>query len=158
MPATHTRYPGSDEQVFPCERGDPVRISATVRLDEAFLWSFGTFSVPVHLWQAMSRYAPCIEPAVLNEWIEVMRGYASEPASRDAHMAALRWLEPQHDTGLVRGLGRKLRDSGSPLFCIRRQLPSAVLHRRRSTHLPAACLSESGRRLAADPWSAAAVS
>ena len=89
MPATHTRYPGSDEQVFPCERGDPVRISATVRLDEAFLWSFGTFSVPVHLWQAMSRYAPWIEPAVLNEWIEVMRGYASEPASRDAHMAAL---------------------------------------------------------------------
>ena len=118
MPATHTRYPGSDEQVFPCGRGDPVRISATVRLDEAFLWSFGTFSVPVHLWQAMSRYAPWIEPAVLNEWIEVMRGYASEPASRDAHMAALHWLEPEHDTGLVRGLGRKLRDSGSPLFCV----------------------------------------
>ena len=47
-----------------------------------------------------------------------MRGYASEPASRDAHMAALHWLEPEHDTGLVRGLGRKLRDSGSPLFCV----------------------------------------
>ena len=33
-------------------------------------------------------------------------------------MAALHWLEPEHDTGLVRGLGRKLRDSGSPLFCV----------------------------------------
>ena len=118
MPATYTKYPGSNEPVFPCKRGDPVRVSGTVRLDEAFLWSFGTFSVPVHLWQAMSRYAPWIEPAVLNEWIEVMRGYASEPVSRDAHMAALRWLEPEHETGDVRRLGRRLRECGSPLFCV----------------------------------------
>ena len=44
MPATYTKYPGSNEPVFPCKRGDPVRVSGTVRLDEAFLWSFGTFS------------------------------------------------------------------------------------------------------------------
>ena len=43
-----------------------MRVRNAVRLDEAFLWSFGTFSVPAHLWQAMSRYAPWIEPAVLN--------------------------------------------------------------------------------------------
>ena len=86
--------------------------------DEAFLWSFGTFSVPVNLWQAMSRYAAWIEPAVLNEWIEMMRGYAHQPDSRDAHMAALKWLEPGHDTGLVRGLGRRLRESGARLYCV----------------------------------------
>ena len=118
MPATHTRYPGSTDPMFPCKRGQPIRLSDAVRLDEAFLWSFGTFSVPVNLWQAMSRFAPWIEPAVLAEWIEIMRGYESSPASWDAHMAALRWLEPEHDTGVVRMLGRTLRDSGTPLFCV----------------------------------------
>ena len=118
MPATYTTYPGSSEPVFPCERREPGRVGDSVRMDEAFLWSFGTLSVPVHLWQAMSRYAPWIEPAVLNEWIEIMRGYASNTVSWDDHMASLRWLEPEHDTGVVRGLGRRLRASGSPLFCV----------------------------------------
>ena len=117
MPATFTTYPGSSDPIFPCARR-PVRIRDTVRVDEAFLWSFGTFSVPVNLWQAMSRYAAWIEPAVLNEWIEMMRGYARQPDSRDAHMAALKWLEPGHDTGLVRGLGRRLRESGARLYCV----------------------------------------
>lgn len=67
----------------------------------------------------MSRYAPWVEPAVLNEWIEIMRGYASEPISRDACMVALRRLEPEHETGGIRRLGRRLRESGSPLFRVR---------------------------------------
>ena len=66
----------------------------------------------------MSRYAAWIEPAVLNEWIDMMRGYARQPDSRDSHTAALRWLEPGHDTGLVRGLGRRLRETGTRLYCV----------------------------------------
>ena len=41
--------------------------------------------------------------------------YRQTPDSRDAHIAALRWLEPGHDTGFVRGLGRRLRESGALL-------------------------------------------
>ena len=118
MPATFTTYPGSSDPVFPCKRGKPVQTGQAARLDDAFLWSFGTFSVPTHLWQAMSRYAPWIEPAILNEWIEIMRGYTANPVSWDDHRTALRWLEPEHDTGTVRALGRKLRRSGSALFCV----------------------------------------
>ena len=99
MPATYTTYPGSPDPVFPCKPDKPVRTGQAVRLDGAFLWSFGTFSVPAHLWQAMSRYAPWIEPAILNEWIEIMRGYTANPGSWDDHLTALRWLEPEHDTG-----------------------------------------------------------
>ena len=95
MPATYTTYPGSADPVFPCKPGKPVRTSQAARLDDAFLWSFGTFSVPTHLWQAMSRYA-----------------------SWDEHLTALRWLKPEHDTGIVRALGRRLRRSGSALFCV----------------------------------------
>ena len=118
MPATFTTYPGSSDPVFPCKRGNPVRTVQAVRLDDAFLWSFGTFSVPTHLWQAMSRYAPWIEPAILNEWIEIMRGYTANPLSWDDHRTALRWLEPEHDTDIVRALGRNLRRSGSALYCV----------------------------------------
>ena len=118
MPATYTTFPGSSDPVFPCKPGKPVRTGEVARLDDAFLWSFGTFSVPTHLWQAMSRYAPWIEPAVLSEWIEVMRGYTASPVSWDDHLAALRWLEPEHDTGIVREVGQNLRRSGSGLFCV----------------------------------------
>ena len=86
------------------------------------LWA-GRDRVGGHLAPAPGRwhrrpYAAWIEPAVLNEWIEMMRGYARQPDSRDTHMAALRWLEPGHDTGLVRGLGRRLRESGTRLYCV----------------------------------------
>ena len=40
---------GSTEPMFPWKRAGPVRIRDAVRLDDAFQWSFGTFSVPVHL-------------------------------------------------------------------------------------------------------------
>ena len=58
MPATYIKYPGSSEPVFSCAR-TPVRIRDTVRVDDAFLWSFGTFSVPVGLWHRPADDAPC---------------------------------------------------------------------------------------------------
>ncbi len=123
MPATHTKYPGSSEPVFPCNRrSGPGPNAGGVRLDEAFLWSFGTFSVPTHLWQSMGRYAAWIEPAVLNEWIEIMRGnqqaLGQDPGSWDQHLEALRWLDAEHETGRVRKVVRMLRENESPLYCV----------------------------------------
>lgn len=118
MPATYITYPGSNEAVFPCRAHGPVRTRERVELDEPFLWSLGTLSVPRHLWQAMGRYAAWIEPAIVNEWTETMRGYEGlSPIPWDTHLAALRWLDPRHDTALVRGLAQALQASGRPLFC-----------------------------------------
>ena len=47
-----------------------------------------------------------------------MRRYESTPSSWDTHMTALRWLDPEHDTGVVRALGQRLRARGSTLFCV----------------------------------------
>ena len=118
MPATYITYPRSNNPVFPTERRGPVRVRDSLRLDESFLWSFGTLSVPVNLWRAMSRYAPWIEPAILNEWINVMRGYERTPTGWDEHMNALRWLVPDHDTSFVRQLAEDLRKGNSGLFCV----------------------------------------
>ena len=118
MPATFITYPGSSMPVFPCTRGKAVQVRANVRIDAPFLWSFGSFLVPVHLWQAMSRYAPWIEPAVLSEWVEIMRGYEDNPSTWDEHLRALNWLEADHDTRLVRDRVDQLRTDGSPLYCV----------------------------------------
>lgn len=123
MPATYITYPRSEKPVFPTRRKGPVRLRDSLRLDESFLWSFGTFSVPLNLWQAMSRYAPWIEPAILNEWVHVMRGYERTPTEGaatpwDKYMSALRWLVPDHDTSFVRQLAEDMRKADSGLFCV----------------------------------------
>ena len=117
-PAKHITYPGSSKPVFPRKRGKPVRLSDNVRIDERFLWSFGSFFVPVHLWQAMSRYARWIEPAVLSEWVDIMRGYEDKPSSWDEHLQALNWLEADHNTREVRDRVGQLQAGGSPLYCV----------------------------------------
>ncbi len=118
MPATHITYPSSNKPVFATERMGSVQVGDRLRLDESFLWSLGTMSVPVNLWRAMSRYAPWIEPAILNEWIHVMRSYKGNLRGWDEHMNALRWLVPDHDTSFVRQLAEDLRKGNSGLFCV----------------------------------------
>lgn len=126
MPAHFITFPGSDRQVFPCDYTGPVRKRVAVRLDEAFLWSVGSISVPIHLWRAMSRFASWLEPAVLNEWVRMMRAYESQkegmPRSWDRHRGALQWLEPKRDTKIVRKRAQQLRDK-QPLFCIWTEKP-----------------------------------
>ena len=121
MPANYITYPGSDQRLFPCGRAGAVRVESQVSIDERFLWSFGSFSVPRNLWQAMGRYASWLEPAVLNEWIRQMRVYErrlhGNVVSWDSHWAALQWPAPKHDTAIARGRAEKLRE-GKSLYCV----------------------------------------
>lgn len=121
MPANYITYPGSSERVFPCGRADAVHVKSQVNLDEPFLWSFGSFSIPRNLWQAMGRYASWLEPAVLNEWIRQMRIYErklhGDVASWDSHWTALQWLTPEHDTAIARRRAEELRE-GKLLHCV----------------------------------------
>ena len=98
-----------------------MRVESQVSIDERFLWSFGSFSVPRNLWQAMGRYASWLEPAVLNEWIHQMRVYerrlAGNVVSWGSHWTALQWPAPKHDTGIARRRAEKLRGSAS-LYCV----------------------------------------
>lgn len=60
-------------------------------LDAPFLGSFSHLLVPRHLWQAMSHYAAWIEPALLNEWTELMQGYEGDAwRTHDEHFTLLR--------------------------------------------------------------------
>ena len=122
MPATYITYPGSDKPVFPCKRGRSLRIGSSVSIDKKLLRSFGSFYVPLNLWQAMGRYAAWLEPAVLNEWIRMMRTYEQRTSdgrqSLDTHWKALEWLAPEHDTDIARRCANALRRDGRALHCV----------------------------------------
>lgn len=67
----------------------------------------------------MSHYAAWIEPTLLNEWIELMQSYeGSARRTHDEHLALLRWLDPVHDTHLVRDLAENIREHNTALYCV----------------------------------------
>jgi SAM-dependent methyltransferase len=118
MPAHYITYPGKEEQVFVAESARPPR-AGEFALDAPFLRAFGRLLVPRHLWQAMSRYAAWIEPALLNEWTKLMRSYEGDAKrTHDEHFALLRWLDPEHDTRLVRNFALKVRERNQVLYCL----------------------------------------
>jgi SAM-dependent methyltransferase len=119
MPAKHLK--GADRTpVFPATYGRIPRGDALALNAETF-WTYGTIRAPLPVWQALRRMAAWIEPMLLAEWVRLTRGYA-ERAGRtvdgDAVLSALRWLEPDRDTTLVRDLAAARLQRGETLTCV----------------------------------------
>ena len=103
MPVRHTTWPGSKDSVFATEQATIRLRNGAVRLDRQTLSRFGDFHVPSHIWDCASRYACWLEPAIINEWVELMHSYEAHP-NKSAARDALRWSEPVRRTQLVRKL------------------------------------------------------
>jgi len=102
-PAHFTTWPGSNRPIF---EGGAARVAIKdepARLDKATLSRFGVFRVPSFLWDAFSRYACWIEPAIVNEWIGLMSGWDVR-YSMDVYHQGLQWVEGRRDTSKVRQL------------------------------------------------------
>ena len=103
MPAHYTTWPGSTDPVFIAETASLRIGDQPVRLDRETLSRFGVFHIPSHIWDCVSRYACWLEPAIVNEWFELMNRYEvrynTEPLRE-----ALRWKEPVRRTDLVRSV------------------------------------------------------
>ena len=118
MPATHLTHPDGS-RIFPVERRSPTRPN-DLRLDSAYLWAFGSLSVPVHLWRAMQRYAVWIEPALVEEWIALSQKYANtQERTLDATVlrASMDWQEPQRDAADAKRRASRLLER-QPLYCV----------------------------------------
>ena len=103
MPAHYTTWPGSTAPVFIAEPS-PIRLrDGPVRLDRETLSRFGGFHIPSHIWDCASRYACWLEPAIINEWFDLMNRYEMRYNTEPVH-EALRWREPVRRTDMVRGL------------------------------------------------------
>jgi hypothetical protein len=120
MPATFTRYPNSDTQVFGVSRGRRGGASSTV-LDLETLRGWGLIEVPGHLWRAMSRFGSWIEPMLVTEWSRLIRAYADRmglAVAPGAAEAALAWVEPVRTTALGRDVAQRLLACGQPIECV----------------------------------------
>lgn len=117
MPAHFITWPGSQSPVFEGQyQGMRVREQAA-RLDSATLASFGTFQIPTPLWDAMSRYACWLEPAIVHEWVQLMQRYDTGYDTGTLHHA-LQWQESRRDTQQVRQLVAQRLKHPAPLPCV----------------------------------------
>ncbi len=102
-PAHFTTWPGTNRPVFE-GAANRIRIrEEPVTLDRETLSRFGVFRVPAMLWDTFSRYACWVEPAIVNEWVNLMSGWEVRYSTEIYHKA-LQWAEGRRDTSLMRKL------------------------------------------------------
>ncbi|WP_237216703.1 methyltransferase domain-containing protein [Falsiroseomonas oryziterrae] len=120
MPARHLTF-ADDTPVFPAEFGRRPRGEGPLPLNAELFWELGSLRVPLHVWQALRRMAAWIEPMLLAEWVRQSRDFAERAGrtlSGDDLLGALRWLEPERDTGFVRGLVQERLRRGEAIACV----------------------------------------
>ncbi|WP_258240895.1 class I SAM-dependent methyltransferase [Pseudidiomarina homiensis] len=105
MPAKYITLPGTQIEVFHVELERTQKPKGPLVLDYAFLKSLGTFYVPRSIWDALARFSVWIEPALVNEWSNLMASYAlnqQRALSRVDYLNALAWENPERTTSRVR--------------------------------------------------------
>ncbi len=114
MPAKHLTF-HDGKPIFPVERRRLGIARVDGRLDAPYLWSFGGFSIPRHLWRAFQRYNVWIEPALVAEWARLMHRYATTQERKldNAEVArGLEWSEPGPAVDVSRRRAVQLLDQG----------------------------------------------
>lgn len=117
MPVKYTKWPGNNRQIFEAQVRTPRLPAGPIQLDRDTLAAFGSFFVPTLLWDCFSRYACWLEPAIVNEWIQLMQGYEVRYSS-DVYHTALRWEEGRRDTSVVRDIVQDLIADDHPIRCV----------------------------------------
>ena len=120
MPANYITDPHSGGTVFGGAK-QQVRPTSRCVIDKAYLTSFGTFYVPPKLWDAMSRYAYWIEPAILKEWYTLMKAFDKRydnSRNMEDYYEALYYQDVKRDTAQARERAILLQGKGKPLYCV----------------------------------------
>ncbi|MEO8883226.1 MAG: site-specific integrase [Devosia sp.] len=115
----HT-YPNGGP-VLPTARRRAPRIRGELVLDAETMPGFGTLALPRTLWRAMGRFAAWVEPALIAEWVRLMRDYAvrqDRVLDEGAMAAAMTWSEPARDVALPRERALSLLRQGEALHCV----------------------------------------
>jgi SAM-dependent methyltransferase len=119
MPAKYTSFPNGP-RVYGVTSGRSFRLVHELVLDPDYLRSFGELVVPEPIWRALTRFNVWIEPALVAEWIRIMKEYLvgqGRQVSEGIFFQATRWADPERDVRAARQLALELlkRDQ---LFCV----------------------------------------
>jgi SAM-dependent methyltransferase len=119
MPAFYMTYPGGG-QIMKARRLPGVP-RPEVTLDEAYLSTFGELLIPTNIWRALIRFDAWIEPALIAEWLRLMKLYGERRGRQlndAAIIQAMAWSEPTRDVAVARQRALDLIDGGGKLFCV----------------------------------------
>jgi hypothetical protein len=119
MPATYMTYRNGGK-ILPVNRVGKVPRPSRLVLDLAYVSAFGDMLVPRHLWKALQRFDAWIEPALVSEWIRLIKFYASRQGRSvedNVVPVAMTWEEPTRDVRVARERATKLSEAGQ-LYCV----------------------------------------
>jgi SAM-dependent methyltransferase len=114
-PVTYIWQGQKDNRLFSMRRNKTKRQSM-VLIDKPFLDSYGQFELSESMWDCFRLYGCWIEPLLVQQWISEMQKYElnrQQSLSLETYHLHLRWLDPKHETGLVRKKVETLRDAGA---------------------------------------------
>ncbi len=115
-PVTYIWQGSKDNQLFRMQRQKNQRQQQSILLiDKPFLDSFGQFELSESMWDCFRLYGCWIEPLLVQQWVTEMQKYQQnqqQGLTLDTYHHHLRWLDRQHDTGLVRKKVETLRSQG----------------------------------------------
>lgn len=118
MPVRYLYYPDG-QQIFTVTRRR-FKVGRSIILNEDYFSEFGEMTVPAHLWRALQRYSIWIEPALVEEWIRLIRRYADRqdrPLNELELRRLMRPYEPERNQGEVRSRALKLLRTQS-IYCV----------------------------------------
>jgi hypothetical protein len=119
MPAKYTSFP-SGPRVYGLTSGRSLRLVRELVLDPDYLKSFGELLVPEPIWRALTRFNVWIEPALVAEWIRIVKEYViaqGRQVGEETFFLATRWADPERDVRVARGLALELLKRNR-LFCV----------------------------------------
>lgn len=118
MPVRYLYYPDG-QPIFEVTRRR-FKVGRSIILNEDYFSEFGEMTVPAHLWRALQRYSIWIEPALVEEWIRLIRRYANRqdrPLNELELRRLMRPYEPERNQGEVRSRALKLLRTQS-IHCV----------------------------------------
>lgn len=120
-PVTYIKYPNTKKNILSCDY-NRINTIKEFTINNEFFEKFGTFKIPRIIWNSLSMYRCWIEPAIIDEWISLMKNYAIssgiEPKTYEEYQKVLAWTDTQRRTNEIRLICDNIKKKGKSIFCI----------------------------------------
>ena len=117
-PAKFITYADSDKPIFRATNNSVPHNLDVVELNQSYLWSFGTLTIPHAIFEAMSHHWVWIEPSVCNAWLEKMQALDNNARPYQDYVHALQWRgDDPRDTSEVARIVESLAHKRATAAC-----------------------------------------